>query len=238
MPITVGTGISVGGSITIGEVPVPTLLLQLDAVNYSGSGTAWPAGVGSGATLFNTPTYTSASPTFFSFDKNSFEYATVSDLGSLTTWTVEAWLRVTASLTGQVTSVVTNQYNGTTSLNFSIGTNNAPTTYNLVVGYFQSAWYNTAGFTPTLNTWYYIVGTYDGATVRQYNNGALNTTVSTAVAPASGGEIRVGRRWDSLANDAANFFPGDIAVVRVYSGPKSAATVLNDYNDQKGRFGL
>lgn len=237
MPITIGGGTTVGTGIVIGSVVVPNLVLQLDAQNYTGSGTSWSAAVGTNATLFNTPTYTSASPTFFSFDKLSFEYATVPDLGSLSTWTVEAWYRVTSTLTGQVTSIVCNQYNGSTSLNFSIGTNNAPTNYNIVVGYYQSAWYNTGGFAPTLNTWYYTVGTYDGATLRQYNNGSLDTSLSTAVTPTSGGEIRVARRWDSLANDAANFFPGDIAVVRVYSGAKSANTITNDWNAQKTRFG-
>lgn len=237
MPITLEGGITVGPSIEIGSVAAPTLLLQLDAQNYSGSGTSWAAGPGTAATLFNTPTHTAASPTFFSFDKITVEYATVPDLGSLSTWTVEAWYRVTTSLFGQVTSIVCNQYNLSTSLNFSIGTNNAPTDYNVRVGYFQSGWYNTAGFAPSLNTWYYTVGTYDGATLSQYNNGTLGNTLATAVTPASGGEVRIARRWDSVDYSTQNFFSGDIAVVRIYSGAKSAATISNDWNGQKARFG-
>ena len=59
-------------------------------------------------------------------------------------WTVEAWIKVNASLTGQVTSVVTNQYNLSNALNYSIGTNKSPTDYKLCIGFFDGAWHNTA----------------------------------------------------------------------------------------------
>jgi hypothetical protein len=45
------------------------LVLNLDAVSYSGTGTTWPAQVGSNATLSTPlPAYTASSPTYFNFD--------------------------------------------------------------------------------------------------------------------------------------------------------------------------
>lgn len=239
MPIVIEGGIDIGPGINIsgsGSVS-PTLLLELDATDYSGSGSTWTANVGTDATLFNTPTYTASSPTYFSFDKNSFEYATSPDLGNLSTWTVEAWYRVTASLSGQITYVVGNQFNLTSDINFGIGTVNASNNFNIAIGVFDNAWYRTTGFAPTQNTWYYTVGTYDGSTISQYNNGSLNTTTSYSGTPASGGVVRIARRWDSPANNAVNYFPGDIALVRVYQGAKDATAVTNSWNADKARFG-
>ena len=238
MPITVESGVNVGPGITIdGTGAGTTLLLELDATDYSGSGSTWTANVGSNATLFGVPGYTASSPTYFTFDPDDVEYASVPDLGSLGTWTIEAWFRVNSSLSGRVTSVITNEYDLANSLNFSIGTNNAPGSYNICVGYFNSGWHNTTGFAPSLSTWYYVVGTYDGTTIKQYNNGTINTTTSGAGAPSSGGEVRIARRWDSSALTSTNFFPGDVAIVRVYSGAKDATAVTNSWNADKARFG-
>ena len=63
------------------------------------------ANVGTNATLVNSPTYTAASPTYFTFDRNSQEYATTSSF-NLTNWTVEAWFRTTTSLSNYITAIV------------------------------------------------------------------------------------------------------------------------------------
>ena len=95
---------------TNGIVSIPTPSLYLDAANYLGSGTTWTASVGNNATLVNTPTYTSASPTYFSFNPASAEEATLPAMSDMSTWSVEAWFRVTGSLTGQCTAIVTDEF--------------------------------------------------------------------------------------------------------------------------------
>ena len=239
MAIVIESGVDIGPGIDIGGTggSSPTLLLELDAQDYSGSGSTWPANTGSDATLYNTPTYTASSPTYFSFNKNSFEYADTADLGNLSTWTVEAWFRVTSSLTGQVMFIVGNEFDLSTNINFGIGTGRAPASYNIAVGLFDNGWQNTTGFAPTQNTWYYVVGTYDGSTIKQYNNGSLSTSLSYSGTPASGGTVRIARRWDSSATSATNFFPGDVAIARVYSGAKDATAITNSWNTDKARFG-
>jgi hypothetical protein len=219
-----------------------SLKVWLDAAqseSYSGSGSNWTNLINSSAnaTLINTPTFnTLESGGTFTFDKTTFEYATIPDQGDFNVWSVETWAKVTSSLTNQVTSIVTGQFNLSTKLNFSIGTNRAPTSYNLCAGFYDGEWRNTAGFSPTLDTWYHLVGTYDGSTIKFYVNGVLNSFLNYSGTPSSGGEIRIARRWDGVANNSINFFPGDISLVRIYNRSLTNEEVENNFNTERHRF--
>lgn len=219
------------------------LLVYLDSGNsssYSGSGSTWTDLVAptNNATLINTPTYSSSDGGIIQFDDVSLEYATIPNIGNLSQWTVETWVRITGSLSSKVSAIVCNQFDLSTKLNFSIGTNNAPTNRNIAVGFFDGAWRTTAGFVPTLNTWYQIVGTYDGTTIRQYVNGVANGgTLSYSGTPQSGGEVRLMRRWDETLS-AGNLIDGDLAIVKIYNSALSSGDILQSFNDNKSRFGL
>lgn len=240
--IKLGSGVTVASGVTLGAAPIPapTLVLELDAVDYSGSGSTWTAAVGSNATLNGVPTYTASSPTYFSFDPLDLEYANVPDLGNLNTWTIEAWFRATGSLTGQVTTVAGAEYLGN-YINFSLAINPiSEGTGVLKAAYYNNSgggWQLTSGFIPTPNTWYYVVGTYDGTTLKQYQNGSLQSYNATSVPSAgSGGEFRIAGRWDSQAS-TIDYFPGDVAIVKVWSGAINATQVTNSWNTDKARFG-
>lgn len=226
---------------TQGQIVTTGLQVNLDAGNrasYSGSGTTWTdlTGNGRNATLFNTPTYSSANNGYLNFVAASLQYATVANIGSINRWTVEAWFRPTASLSGIVTSVVSNEFNGSV-LNFSLGTNRAPTSYNLCAGFYDGAWRTTAGYAPTLNQWVQVVGVYDGTTITQYTNGASLNTLTYTGTPTSGGAIRIARRWDETLT-STNFYTGDISIIRIYNVALSAAQVLQNYNAVRGRYAL
>lgn len=222
-----------------------SLKLWLDAAqtpSYNGSGSTWTdlSPSASNITLYGSPTYSdSVNGGRLQFVPASTQYGlSTANLGNMPKWTVEAWVRVTASLTGQVTSVVTNQYDLSTSLNYSIGTNNSPTNYNLCVGFFDGSWHNTLGVSPTLNTWFHIVGTYDGSTLTQYNNGSVTgSTLSYSGTPSSGGVTRIARRWDDTTA-STNLFPGDISVVRIYNRALTADEVSQNFNALRNRYGI
>ena len=219
-------------------VTTSNLVVHLDAGNYAGTGSTWYGLTGSNATLFNTPTYSITSNGMLSFSDASLEYATVPNLGNLSSWTIEAWFRLTSAITSKVSSIVCNQFDLSSKLNFSMGTNNSPSNYNLCVGFFDGSWHNTVGFTPTLNTWYQVVGKYDGTTLVQYVNGATSgASVSYTGTSQSGGEVRLMRRWDDTLT-ASNLFNGDLSIVRIYNTSLTYTQILQNYNSQKSRFGL
>jgi len=217
------------------------LVYNLDAgfvPSYPKSGSTWNDVSLSArtATLINTPTFNSSG--YINFSKASSQYATTPNIGTIQAWTVEAWVRFSSSLNGQVAMVVGNQYNGSTSINFTIGTNGAPSSYNIQVGFFQNGWNNTTGFAPALNTWYQIVGRYNGGLLQQFINGSLSGgSVSVVSTLASGGEIRLMRRWDDVVS-STNLIDGDLAIVRIYNRSLLSGEIQQNYNAQKARFGL
>jgi hypothetical protein len=219
------------------------LMLYLDAANkksYRGSGNTWFDLTTNrrNATLFNTPSFSNVNGGTLSFSDTSFQYATIPNIGSLTNFSIESWARTNKSLTGKVTTIVTNQYDLVSNLNYSLGTNNAAASYNMTFGFFNGAWRNVTGFDMTINTWYHMIGTYNGSSVILYVNGVAGTPLSYVGTATSGGEIRIARRWDDVANNAAYFFSGDIPVVKIYNRALSASEVLQNFNATRNRFGI
>jgi hypothetical protein len=224
-----------------------SLKLWLDSgqiSSYSGTGDTWTDLSSSLAnvTLYNTPTFSSRSfGGILTFDPASLEYGDTSiNLGNMSNWSIEAWFRTSASLTNQVTTIVTNLYNGASSLNFSMGTNNAGVVagaaqWNVCVGFFDGSWHNTSGFVPVINTWYHCIGTYNGSSIVQYVNGVQNSTLSYSGTPTSGGVIRIGRRWDDILKNT-NLFPGDISLVKIYNRALSFDQINTNYNALRNRY--
>lgn len=188
-------------------------------------------------TLFNSPAYTAGPPAYFSFDPASLEYGSAQNLGNLSRWTVETWFRVTSSLSGQVMMIVGNQFDMVNKLNFSIGTNSAPSNYNINTGFFNGAWRTAGNLNPTLNTWYHVIGTYDGNFVTQYVNGVQDGQTAYVGTPQSGGEIYVAKRWDTVAG-SLDHFPGDIGQATIYAGAMTANEVTRRWNATKSTYGL
>lgn len=227
------------------QTPVVTggLVVHLDTGNvasYPGSGSTWSnlTSPTSNATLINTPTYSSSNGGILTFSDTSFQHATMTNLGNLTNWTVEAWVRTSKSLTNRVAGLVCNEFDLVNRLNFSLGNNNAPSNYNLAAGYYNGVWRTTAGFTPTLNSWVQVVGTYNGSVVQQYSNATSVNSLNYVGTPQSGGQVRIMRRWDSVENDSANFYPGDLSIVRIYNRALTSNEVLQNYNANRNRFSL
>jgi len=188
-------------------------------------------------TLSGSPTFSSNNKGYLSFASASSQYGTATSSGDLATWTVECFVRFTASYSSKVSTIICGQFNGSNKFNFSIGTNNSPNNYNIAVGFFDGAWHNTTGITYAQNQWFHITGSYDGATIKQFTNGTLVDSLNYAGTPSSGGEWRINRRWDDVVS-SGNLFDIDLAALRIYNRALTNAEIIQNYNSIRGRFGI
>jgi hypothetical protein len=220
------------------------LKLYLDSGNrmsYPGTGNTWYdiSGNQKNATLYNSPTYNSNNGGILNFASANYQYASGPQLGSLTTWTAEAWVKYSSTPSAGTTAIITDQYDLIGNLNFSLGTNE-PLSSTVRAGFFNGAWRNTTpGLTVTTGVWYHIVGTYNGSTVTLYVNKNVTGTLNYVGTPASGGlSYRVARRWDAADNDSGNFTNGSIPIVRVYNRAISASEISDNFEVERSRFGI
>ena len=182
--------------------------------------------------LHNGVTYSSDNGGNFAFVPSGSQYAqSPTSLSSLNTWTVEAWHYYTGTNAGSSPCIITELYTGG-GINYALGSlnDNSPA---LMAGWYNGGW-NMPGYTLTAGNWYQIIGTYDGQHVKLYvNNTLVEQVVSTGNALSSGAGINLMRRWDN-----AEFWGGNLAIVKVYENAMTAADVNASWDANKARFGL
>ena len=86
--------------------------------------------------------------------------------------------------------------------------------------------------------WVVFADDYLGVPKIAFTSTWSGTGLTYTGTPQSGGEIRIARRWDEAATTATNFFKGDVAVVRLYNRPLTAAEISANYAAERGRFGV
>lgn len=91
-----------------------------------------------------------------------------------------------------------------------------------------------SGTTPSTNTWYNLVGTYDGSNMKIYVNGVEDGTKSESNSLATNSNSLILGGWTGAADD----FNGKASCMKLYNRALSASEVLQNYNALKGRFGL
>jgi hypothetical protein len=210
-------------------------VLYLDAGNtssYPGSGTVWTDLIG-GKTfnLINGPGYESANGGKIKFNSGLEQYAECStSLTDLNTWTVGVWHNYDSN-TGGNPCILTEIYPGNTGqINYSLGDNNG----GFSSGFFDGGWQVTDGYTLTPNNWYFIVGTYDGTTVKLYvNNTLVDSTSYTGTPISSQGGIRLMRRWD-----LPDYWGGYISIVGIYDKALNVSQIESIWDANRARFGL
>ena len=218
-------------------------VLYLDAGNpssYPGTGTTWTDIIGGKQfNLINGPTYDSGNGGKIRFIAGSQQYAKCNtSLSTLDTWSVGVWHYYTGQNTGASPCIVTEVFPGLTNkINYIIG-NGSDTSPDLQTGFFNSGWWVTAnGYTLTPNNWYYIVGTYDGPTLKLYvNNTLINTTYydEPPIPLSSQGGIYLMSRWDSVPNQ---LWDGYLATVQIYNKALNSGQIAGIWNATKNRFG-
>jgi hypothetical protein len=204
-------------------------VLSLDAADYSGSGDWIDSIGGKSFVLYNSPTWSSSNGGYFNFISASAQYAICNtSLPSMSTWTVGVWHYYTGTETGSAPCIVTETFVGG-GINYSLGNNNG----GFSAGFFNGGWQVTDGYSLIPNNWYYIVGTYDGSTIKLYVNDTLvDSTNYTGTPTSSGAGIRLMERWD-----LADYWGGGLATVDIYDVVLSQSEITSKWSATKTRFG-
>ena len=89
-----------------------------------------------------------------------------------------------------------------------------------------------SGPVPSLNTWYHVVGVYDGTTAYMYINGYLYTSTAKTwntvqVSFQLGRQTHGGEYWN-----------GKIGEAQIYNRALSATEIVALYNSTKGAYGF
>lgn len=212
------------------QIVTDGLTLQLDAANtnsYGGSGTTWTdiAGTQQNITLVNSPTFTSGTPSYFTFN-GSNQYGTGTDaVLTSTAYTKSVWFYVNGNNDNNLVSSATGGH-----FMYMFSSNK------IYCGH--ANWADYLAYPSTgnisLNTWYNATLTFnttDGMTL--YINGIQDSTY-TANKAAHGGDSSV----NIASFGTGNLFNGRIAKVYCYNRSITAAEVLQNFNSDKSQFGL
>ena len=222
------------------------LVLCLDAANsksYPGSGTTWTdlSGLSNTGTLVNSPSYNSSGDlTFIHTSSQSVTFSNTSSLQFLnrSPYTLEAWVYPTrnpgASNWTGIFDRESDPGGGRDGYNiYFLGSANTNTTFateRFVAGS-ASAPSITLNESVSVNSWSYIVGTYDGTTLSLYRNGSLVGTPGTST-----GNITNTSKSLTIGVRGNQFFAGKISNTKIYNRALTAAEIQQNYNALKSRF--
>jgi hypothetical protein len=225
--------------------PIPSivtngLVLNLDAANYQSyprSGTTWTdlSGQGNNGTLVNGVEYNNSEGGNLIFDGvNDYvdcgNTASLSAIGGTTNITVSGWAYYTAyGGGGQPYSVITAKGSPWTWL-----LENPLNTFRFRITA-GGADVNVADTsTHLLNTWYNVVGTYDGSNMRIYVNGVLkNTRAQTGTLATNTVTAKIGTFQGTNYN-----VTGKISNISVYNRALSDAEITQNFNAFRTRYGV
>jgi len=233
----IGSGITVGAGIsTIGISSVVTtgLQLYLDAGNvssYPGSGNTWTdlSGNSRDGTLTNGPTYNSANGGSIVFDGTN-DFVQCSGSLTVTAATFVTWIKRNGNQ-GQYDGILFSRGTNTTGMNFQASNqlgyhwNDAGNTYN---------W--ASGLTVPDATWCMIAVSVTNTAATAYLCQSGGTTTATNTVNHSSSVLNDIKF--ALDDAAARYFNGNIAIAQLYNIALSAAQVSQNFEADRGRFGI
>jgi hypothetical protein len=230
-------------------------VLYLDAGNsasYPRTGTSWSDLSGRGLSgnltaslgsrLASSSTNTCVAPNFstegngaFNFISASRTCAYVADLGTLTSYTVDTWIKRSGAQAAN-SAIFTTPYSGSgKQINISLHWSSST---QIVAGIFTGSnpWIYSAAVTIDDNTWTNLVVTFSGNVLTLIKNNVSTTPttgISVAWNPANTDTgLLVGRRWDG----DSDWFTGSVASLRIYNRVLTTAELTQNYNATRGRF--
>lgn len=214
------------------------LVLDLDAGNglsYSGAATVWNdlSGWGNNGSLINGVGYTEDGGGALSFDGVN-DYVEVPSSASISidnAITLSAWTYNTLAYGGTSFNQIIGKgmndaysvYWGQSSgiISFRIWLDGINRSVNSV---------NTIGY----NVWKYLVFVYDGSTMKIYQNGILDNSISVK------GKIGLNSLSFEVGKDPSReyYFKGNISNVRIHNRATPESEIQQNFNNLRGRYGL
>lgn len=219
----------------IGTNPIVTLDLTLyldanDSNSYNGSGSTWNdlAGTADNLTLVNSPTFTSGSPAYFTFNGiNQYATNNTNNLVASTAYTKSVWFYLNGYQDNNI-------FSG--DGHFIYMGPQASIDKKIYCGH--SDWpiftaYPSTG-TINLNTWYHVALTFSTTNgMSLYINGVLDSTYTARKTARSGtGSVTIG------AYTTGNLLNGRVSKVWCYNRELSSSEVAQNFNAHKGLYGL
>ena len=220
------------------------LILSLDPGNnasYPDTGTDWWNLVsvpgGSFKATLSGATYSGSSGGVINFDDTELDYAQTVSALTTTSWSVEAWFRSGKSLAGKETAVVATVADGNGDIAFALGNYDSAQNFLDISSYKSGLWVSSGyRITPTVGTWYQLVGTYDGNALSFYQNGTPLGQTAIGNLPSVTTAVTLGRSGN--IDESIDYFDGDISIVRIYNTSLSTGDVSKNWNANRARFGL
>jgi len=217
------------------------LVLNLDAgftPSYPRSGTTWTdlSLSGNNGTLINGPTFNSDNGGSIVFDGvddwvtmnagNNFAYGTGD-------FTIECWFNDTSLISVPFSVLYSQTVSGANYFLLGVGNGGVNWTGTLSGG--GSAIFASGSY--LRNTWNYVAASRINGVVTVYLNANGGTPTSNTVNFTN--TTYVPTIGDESHHGTNNSWKGNISILRIYKGNGLSATeVLQNYNAQKGRFGL
>lgn len=199
-----------------------------NASSYNGSGTTWYdiSGNSANITLVNSPTYTSGTPSYFTFNGTT-QYGTgaTTNLLPQTAYTKNVWVYLNAYGDNNMISSDTGGH-----FLYMAASNRV---YSGHANWGNYGAYGSTG-TLSLNTWYNIALTFSTTNgMALYINGTLDSTyTANKAAHAGNGSTNIG------TFSGGNLMNGRIGQALCYNRELSGAEIAQNYNYTKATYGL
>jgi hypothetical protein len=216
------------------------LVLWLDAndkTSYPGDGTIWRdlSRGGNSGTLTNGPTYNSGNGGSIVFDGVDDQVTFSSFSLNPSQITCDTWFKVdTSNITGSLVAGWLMGIEAQFRIIYDL------TGFSWVCKTSNTAWYGPGtsmyyNYSSSIsNTWFNVIGTYNGSYNSIYVNGILQETGSVISGTVNlTSNFVIGKGVSNVA-----YQKGNGSIYRIYNKALSATEVLQNYNTNKNRFGL
>jgi hypothetical protein len=248
MPFVGLTGGSVGYGRAAGDISPTTTGLQVWLAPNTATGGTWTDLQGStNATLNNTPTTGSRGITL----NGTTQYGSLASVSGKTDFTVsqsysvEVWINIAATQNDTATADndIVEKWNSSNQAAYPYVIRYLRPSGTIFIATYNGSINPGVGFAVPTNTWMQIVGVFDRANnlINGYRNGVFNSSASLlniSGTTNNSSTLELGRRAGVGGASGNNYFTGSIGLLRIYSGALTAAQVLQNFNADRGKFGL